>query len=527
MVKRFALFLATAALAPAMQAADSGPVRAQTAASPQPSASARAATPRGTTIPTPLAAPDAVTHHAVRLGGRALRYTARAGNIILRNEKTQITARMFYVAYTLDGADPATRPVTFFYNGGPGSSTIWLHMGSFAPRRIVTNNGAPIGPPPYRLVDNEYTLLDKSDLVFIDAPNTGFSRVLGAGEPKDFMGVDQDGRAFTQFIERYISQFGRWNSPKFLFGESYGTTRDCVLVNMLQSNGVGMNGVVLLSSILNFGLGGGLVAGGDWLYVLDLPTEAATAWYHHKAVSRGQDLEPFLAGVERFASGEYVHALAQGADLNPAEYDAVVHRLHDYLGLSDEYIRNSSLHIPPSRFEKELLRNDAIIVGRYDSRFVTYDIDGTSDTPSWDPSDVGITQAFVSTFNQYVRATLNYHTELRYRPTAYGPDELGARWDMHHRRDDPPANVAPDLSEAMAQNEHLQIFSANGRYDFATPYFATEYTLAHLNLTPALQRNITFGFYRSGHMVYLNPAALAQFKTDLARWYDRSLSARH
>ncbi|MDP9018537.1 MAG: peptidase S10, partial [Candidatus Eremiobacteraeota bacterium] len=282
----------------------------------------------------PPAVADAVTHHTASVGGQSIAYTARAGTITLKNAKEEVTARLFYVAYSKDGTEARHRPVTFFYNGGPGSASIWLHMGSFSPVKVVTTNGAPTGPAPYTLINNQYSLLDKTDMVFVDAPNTGFSRVLGFGDPKDFMGVDEDGRAFTQFIQRYITQFGRWGSPKFLFGESYGTTRDCVLVNMLQRSGVQINGVVLLSSILNFGLGGlgggQPISGGDWGYVLYLPTEAATAWYHHKA-GRGQSLSVFLKGVEQFASGQYLHDLAQGDDLSPGEYDVVVSRLHDYL----------------------------------------------------------------------------------------------------------------------------------------------------------------------------------------------------
>lgn len=468
------------------------------------------------------AVPDAVTHHAIVVGGKKIAYTARAGTIALHDDAGALTARMFYVAYTADGADLNRRPVTFFYNGGPGSSTVWLHMGSYSPVRVVTPNGVGTGPPPFQLVDNPDTLLDKSDLVFVDAPNTGFSRVLGVGKPKDFMGVDQDARAFRQFIERYDTAFDRWNSPKFLFGESYGTTRDCVLAYMLQDAGTQLNGVVLLSSILNFGLGGGQIASGDYSFVNYLPTMAATAWYHHKAPAAGRrDLDAFLADVERFAGGEYTHALAQGSDLDRGEYDRVVRALHGYTGLSEAYLRASNLRVPYNRFLKELLRGSDTIAGRYDGRFTTFALDGTADGPEWDPSDVGINGVFIGSFNRYIRQTLHYTSDSQYRPTAYG-DQLGARWDMHHDGEDPPANVAPDLARTMAQNPGLRVFSANGRFDFATPYYATVYTLSHLSLPPALQRHITYGFYQSGHMVYLNPTARARFKADLSRWYDEA-----
>ncbi|MBC5810741.1 MAG: peptidase S10 [Candidatus Eremiobacteraeota bacterium] len=472
--------------------------------------------------------PDAVSHASVNVGGGTVRYTARAGTISLKNAKEQLSARIFYVAYTKDGADANRRPVTFFYNGGPGSSTIWLHMASFAPVRVATDNATVTAGPPYRLLPNAYSLIDKSDLIFVDAPNTGYSRVVGAGEPKDFMGVDQDARAFQQFIVRYLSANARWNSPKFLFGESYGTTRDCVLVNMLQGAGVQMNGVVLLSSVLNFGLGGGFggsIGGGDWSSVFYLPTEAAAAWHHHKAASHGLGLQAFTAEVERFATTRYLHALARGADLPQAEFDAVAHVIAGYLGVSDEYVRNSNLRIAYPRFAQELLRDRATVIGRYDARFTTFNLDNAAERAPWDPSDVGISGAIVGSFNRYVRSTLHYSSDLLYRPTSSG-DQLGAPWDMHHGRNDPPANVAPDLAEAMTTNPHLHVFSANGYYDFATPYFATEYTLQHLTVAPQIQKHITFGFYPSGHMVYLNPLAIGPFKKDLARWYDDTLAGR-
>jgi carboxypeptidase C (cathepsin A) len=477
----------------------------------------------------PPATPDAVTHHVNHVDGQSIPYSARAGTITLRDDENRITARMFYVAYTKDGADPSKRPITFFYNGGPGSSTIWLRMASYGPVRVAVTNGAATPPAPYNLVDNHDSLLDKTDEVFVDAPNTGYSRVLGYGKPADFMGIDQDGHAFTQFIERYLSRFNRWNSPKFLFGESYGTTRDAVLANMLQQANVQLNGIVFQSSILNFGLTGlggfDPIGGGDWAYVLYLPSEAATAWYHHRIPGQRGTLASFLQVVENFAGGEYLHALAAGDTLDPSTRADVVTKLHDYLGLSEQFIRNSHMRIPYYVYEKELMRDRDIVLGRYDSRYALYGVDRMGDYPDYDPSDVGMNSAVVSTWNAYVRDQLHYNTNLAYRPTAYGPI-LGARWDMHHNGDDPPANVVPDLARAMSQNPHLQIFSANGYYDFATPFFATEYTLEHMDIAPALQRNITFGSYESGHMIYLNPSARVKYKNDLDRWYDKSLSTR-
>lgn len=474
----------------------------------------------------PPATADAVTQHVNHVNGQTIRYRARAGTITLRNDKDQITARMFYVAYTKNGADPTHRPVTFFYNGGPGSSTIWLRMASYGPVRVQVSNAGPTPPAPYNLVDNHDSILDKTDEVFVDAPNTGYSRVLGYGEPKDFMGVDQDGRAFTQFIQRYLTKFSRWNSPKFLFGESYGTTRDAVLVNMLQEANVQINGVVFQSSILNFGLTGlggfDPIGGGDWAYVLYLPSEAATAWYHHRVPGQRGSLSSFLGVVEKFAGNEYMHALAQGDTLDAATRDDVVRKLHDYLGLSEQYIRNAHMRIPYYTFEKELLRDKDIVVGRYDSRYALYGTDRLGDYPDYDPSDVGMNSAVVSTWNDYVRNQLHYDTNLQYRPTAYGPI-LGARWDMHHNGQEPPANVVPDLASAMSQNPHLQVLSANGFYDFATPYFATKYTLEHMDIAPALRKNIEFTTYQSGHMIYLSPTARVEYKNDLDKWYDKAL----
>jgi carboxypeptidase C (cathepsin A) len=477
----------------------------------------------------PPATPDAVTHHVNDVNGQAIPYTARAGTITLRNDKDQITARMFYVAYTKDGADLNRRPVTFFYNGGPGSSTIWLRMASYGPVRVNVTNGAATPPAPYELVDNHDSILDKTDEVFVDAPNTGYSRVLGYGKPQDFMGVDQDGRAFTQFIQRYLTQFNRWNSPKFLFGESYGTTRDAVLVNMLQDANVQINGVVFQSSILNFGLTGlggfDPIGGGDWAYVLYLPSEAATAWYHHRVPGQRGSLQSFLSVVEHFAGTEYLHALTAGDTLDASTRNDVVNKLHDYLGLSQQFIRNAHMRIPYYVFEKELMRDRNIVLGRYDARYALYGVNRMGDYPDYDPSDVGMNSAVVSTWNQYVREQLRYSTNLFYRPTSYGP-VLGARWDMHHNGQDPPANVVPDLAAAMSENPHLQVFSANGYYDFATPYFATKYTFEHLDIAPALQKNIVFRMYESGHMIYLSPSARAAYKSDLDRWYDKTLSGR-
>jgi carboxypeptidase C (cathepsin A) len=445
----------------------------------------------------------------------------------LRNGADEPTARVFYTAYTLDGANPSKRAVTFLYNGGPGSSTMWLRMGSFGPVRVVTANGALTGPPPYRLIDNRYSLLDTTDLVFIDMPGSGYGRIIGAGTRKDFWGVDADVAAFGQFIQRYITTLHRWNSPRFIFGESYGTTRSAALAKWLQDEGIALNGVILLSSILNWNLDyndGAPVGGGDWAYVLYLPTEAAAAWYH-RAVRGAPPIGEFIAEVKNFALSEYVDALAQGAQLSPDRFNDVVAKLHRFTGLSEEYIRRSNLRIPYDRFQNELLRDRGITVGRIDARFTTRVLDRPGISPDWDAFDAAVDSAFVSTVNYYLRQVLKYNTPLLYRAQIYNLIYAGDEtWDFKHGQNVQTLNVAPDLAQAMTYNPRLKVFSGNGYYDFATPFFATVYTLNHLYLSPSLQRNITYGFYQCGHMVYLSPQSLVRFHDDLERWYAGVLS---
>jgi carboxypeptidase C (cathepsin A) len=477
----------------------------------------------------PPASPDAVTHHTIVLHGHTYAYTARAGTITLRDQDHNPTCRVFYVAYTLDGANAANRPLTFLYNGGPGSSTMWLHMGSVGPKRVVVNsNGSETAGPPYRIVDNPYTILDKSDLVFVDMPDSGFGRIIGKGKPSDFFGVDQDVRAFGQFIERYVSTFHRWNSPKFLFGESYGTTRSANLVNYLQNAGITVSGVVLQSTILSFGLDfesdATGIGGGDWFYVLYLPTEAASAWYHHAVSYRGS-LQSFAAQAEHFASTEYLDALAQGSALSSSEYDDVVAKLHYYTGLPEQYIRNSNLRVPYWRFESQLLRGQGREIGRLDGRYWTYALDRISPEAEWDPTDAGIDAPFTTAVNEYLRDDLHYHTPLLYRASVYNIIAADGGWDFQHNGTK-ITNVAVDLAQALTYNKNLRVFSANGYYDFATPYYATVYTLTHLGLVPAVQSHISYGFYPSGHMIYLNIPSLSEYHNDLERWYSQTLAIR-
>jgi carboxypeptidase C (cathepsin A) len=475
--------------------------------------------------------PDSVTQHTLDIDGKTLAYTARAGLIALHDQDGKPTAEIFYTADTLDGAAPLTRPVTFVYNGGPGSSTMWLRMGSIGPVRVLAADGQPSGPAPYRIADNPYSLLDKTDLVFIDMPDSGFGRIM-PGTEKQFFGVDEDVAAFGQFISNYLSKFDRWNSPKFLFGESYGTTRSAALADYLVQQGIALNGVVLQSSILNFGLdftSGSPIGGGDWPYVLYLPTEAATAWYHHRAANAPADLATFVANVEQFALGEYLDALGRGDVISSSERDDVVRKLSAYLGVSQQYVRESNLRVPFSRLQAEMLRDQGLVFGRLDSRYTTATYDrSTQEGPQWDPTDSSIDAPYTTAINQYLRVDLKYSPPIPYRTQVYDIIYAdGNSWNFSHSppggRGGYPTDVAPDLADAMVQNPMLHVFSANGYFDFATPFFATQYTLDHLNLPPNLQQNITFGFYQSGHMIYLSTPALAQYKTDLAHWYDAVL----
>ncbi|MGE5243058.1 MAG: S10 family peptidase [Betaproteobacteria bacterium] len=473
------------------------------------------------------APPPAVTHHRLSVGGGVIPYTATAATIDLTNDKDELIGRMFYVAYTEDGVTDVTkRPVTFVFNGGPGSSTMWLHMGSFGPMRVHTTNAAATPPAPYAVAENAETLLDKSDLVFIDAMGTGYSRIVGKGEPKDFYGTDPDVESFAQFIQRYVGATDRWNSPKFLLGESYGTTRAAALLNALQTKGMAFDGAVLLSSYLNaYDDFNGPPFAVDLPYELYLPTMAAAAWHHDRVESKPADLAAFVEEARQFAIGDYARALAQGSHLSAADRDAIVAKLHRFTGMPEALIRNANLRISPDRFEKELLRSERRTIGRLDARFRGIDRDAAGESPDFDAADAAIGTAFVSALNGYMRTDLKYVRDDLYRPNNYA--EIGRNWDDHHRVDggrwDMP-DVAEDLRIAMSKNPYLKIFSANGYFDFATPFFETEYTLAHMGLEPSLEKNITFGYYQSGHMVYLNDEARRQMKSDLAKFYDQALA---
>ena len=477
-----------------------------------------------------------VTAHSVQVGGRSIGYKATAGTLLIRDDKDRADASVFYVAYTAEEKDPTKRPVTFLYNGGPGSASIWLHMGSFGPVRVATASPDATTPAPYQLVPNADSLLDKTDLVFVDAIGTGFSKGLRKEKSKDdkddkdkddnpnkrFWGTDQDIDAFGRFIARYITVNKRWNSPKFLFGESYGTPRSAGLAKYLEDHGVALNGVVLLSSILNYG---SRLPSLDNDYVNLLPTFAANAWYHNKLANKPATLEPFLTEVREFARGDYTVALSKGQDLGDAERDVIAQRMAKYTGISVAYLKEANLRVSQPRYRKELLRDERRTIGRYDGRFEGIDSDAAGENPESDASDTAIRGAFTAAFNDYLARELNYSSDTAYVISANAIQD----WDWKHKirgqqRPLPLPVTVSDLGDAMRANPHLKVLSANGYFDLATPFFATEYDLGHMDIDPKLRGNLTFTYYPSGHMVYLNLEALKQFKQDLAKFYDGAVA---
>lgn len=473
----------------------------------------------------PVAEQEVKHRDAVTIAGRRYGYTASAGTLTVRDIEGKPTASMFYTAYTLDGVKPGTkRPVTFLYNGGPGSPSFWLRMGSFAPIRIQTTNPEFIRPAPYDVAPNPHSLLDKTDLVFLDAMGSGYSRALGDTKPAAFYGVDEDVDVFAKAILRYTTKYGRWMSPKFLLGESYGTLRSGALAYQLQERGMALNGVILLSSIMNYGY---RQPGLDQVYLNYLPSYAATAWYHNRLPNRPADVATVVAQARAFAVGPYMSALAKGQTISDAERDQVATQMSALIGISPEFIKRANLRIDLPRFQKELLRGTAQTIGRFDSRYTGTDADAAGERPETDASSDAISGAYIASFHDYLVSTLGYRTELPYRLSAR--DAAGYSWNWKH---DAPGsgsaqnnpNTAIDLAAAMRANPYLKVLSMNGWYDMATPFFGTENDLGHMMLPRPQQANLRFTYYPAGHMTYLNPDALRQMKADLAGWYDEAVS---
>jgi carboxypeptidase C (cathepsin A) len=481
------------------------------------------------------------TKGSVTIGGKAIDYDAYAGTLVVhprgwddvpqnadpdpKNKAAE--ASMFYVAYFKSDMKGAPRPVTFFYNGGPGSSTVWLHMGAFGPKRVVTADNSHTPAAPYTVVNNEYSLLDATDLVFVDAPGTGFSRLSGKDKEKAFYGVDQDAYAFSDFIVQFLSKYGRWNSPKYLFGESYGTTRSAVLANLLETErDTDFNGVILLSQFLNFSLDSDVPdvnPGVDIAYQLNLPTYAATAWYHHKLPEQHPDLKALIAEVEHFAMNDYALALEAGSSLPADQHQAIVEKLHQYTGLPTAYIEKANLRINGGEFEKNLQDDNNLTTGRLDTRFSGPTIDPLSKEADYDPQSAAISSAYVSAFNDYVRKELKFGEGREYKP------EIEASpWSLEHKQPGMPfafpgsANVMPDLAMAMKYNPQLKVLLNAGYFDLATPFYQGVYEMQHLPIPADLQKNIEFQFYESGHMVYAHEASLKAIHENVAAFIAKS-----
>jgi carboxypeptidase C (cathepsin A) len=467
------------------------------------------------------------TKHSITLGGQEIKYTVTTGTIVLKEEAEKKgdkqgesegekpKASVFFVAYTRDeDADKTKRPLTFSFNGGPGSSSVWLHLGVLGPRRVVMTDIGDLPPPPYQLVDNEFSLLDVTDLVFIDPVSTGYSRPVVGEKAKEFHGFKKDIESVGDFIRLYATRYQRWTSPKFLIGESYGTTRAAGLSGYLQErHGMYLNGIMLISSILSFATAR-FNPGNDLPYILFLPTYAATAWYHKRLAPELQnDLRATLRQVETFALGEYTLALMKGAALTASERASIAQKLARYTGLSADYIERTNLRINIHRFCKELLRDERRTVGRIDSRFKGIDRDAAGELYDYDPSMTNIIGPYTATFNDYVRGDLKFETDLPYEIMT--PRVHPWSFDEHENQ---YVNVAETLRKAMTTNPHLKVTVANGYYDLATPYLATRYTFDHLGIDPTLEKNLSMTYYEAGHMMYIHLPSLAQLKNDLANF---------
>jgi carboxypeptidase C (cathepsin A) len=487
---------------------------------------------------------------SVTIESRRIDYDAFAGTLIVHpkdwDDVTQNApkdedkhprpeASVFYVAY-FKSADKAAadksatpRPVTFVFNGGPGSSSVWLHMGAFGPRRVLTADDSHTPAAPYSLVNNDYSLLDVSDLVFIDAPGTGFSRIAGTDREKAFYGVDQDAQAFADFIVQFLSKYGRWNSPKYLFGESYGTTRAAVLVSLLEiERAVDFNGVIMLSQILNFDAspdGPQTNPGTELPYELALPTYAAAAWYHHKLPTAPPDLATLLAEVEHFAMNDYALGLAAGSTLSSTQRDAIAAKLHEYTGLPVGYILKADLRINGGEFEQTLLGDTDLTTGRLDSRFSGPSMDPLSKEADYDPQSAAISSAYVSSYNDYVRKELKYGQDKVFKPLI----DNEKIWNFQHRPPGAPAevlaqslNVMPDLAVAMKYNPNLHVMLNGGYFDVATPFYEGIYEMQHLAIPAVLRNNIEYAQYQSGHMVYAHEPSLKELHAKVADFIRRT-----
>jgi carboxypeptidase C (cathepsin A) len=479
--------------------------------------------------PPPPKEESSVTEHSIKIGGQTIPYKAIAGTILLKNEKEEPQALIYSTSYIrTDTKDTSQRPISFIYNGGPGSASVWLHMGAFGPRRVVTPNAESAPPPPYKVADNAGTLLDRTDMVFIDPVGTGYSRAVGKAQDKDFWGIDEDVKSLAQFITLYVNRNSRWNSPKFLIGESYGTFRSAALGNYLQEHdGMDFNGIDLISSVLDLGTLS-FQPGSDMPYIFYLPSYAATAWYHKALKDRPENLVAFIEEARKFAQTEYAAALMKGSKLTAAEKADMAKKLSHYIGLSEDYLIKADLRVKLGQFMEELQRNRGLTTGRLDSRYSGWTYDLLSEFAESDPQSAAVTGAFTATFNTYVRDELKFVQDRNYHAISEG---VGGNWDWKHQtgrgRGFFPGspNVEGDLAQALLSNPHLQVQVENGYYDMATPFFATEYTMEHLGLPEQLQKNIRLNYYDAGHMMYLRDEDLAKLKSNIGAFIDSA--AKH
>jgi carboxypeptidase C (cathepsin A) len=488
-----------------------------------PSGEPDAAAPAAPATPAPKPEEKiSTTQHSIQIGGQTIKYTAVAGTMLLKKEDGTPTASMFYIAYTKDDADVAKRPLTFAFNGGPGSSSVWLHMGTLGPKRVVMDPDGTPTPPPYRFTDNEYSMLDQTDLVFIDPVSTGYSRAIPESTAKNFHSLKGDFQSVGEFIRMYVSRHARWTSPKFLAGESYGTTRAAALSEYLQDElGINLNGIVLLSSVLNFGVIK-FDAGNDLPYPLFLPTYTAAAWFHNKLP---KDLQSagLLKAIEeskRFASGPYTVALFKGDSISAEERGSVVKNLARLTGLSPQYIEENNLRVRAGRFEKELLRDQHRVLGRYDSRLEGVDQDAAASSPEYDPSYSSVQGAFTAAWNQYVRSDLKFESDLPYEVLT---DRVNP-WS-YQGYENRYVDVAESLRGAMTQNASLKVFIGAAYYDLATPFYSAEYTVNHMDFDAKLRDHISLAYYEAGHMMYTQLKSLQKARQDISKFMASCLPA--
>jgi len=476
--------------------------------------------------PAPAKGEQWVTRHSLLIGGKPVSYTATAGTLIVRNAADTAVASIGYVAYIRqDVKDPAQRPITFAYNGGPGSSSVWLHMGALGPRRVVASDGGQTPPPPYRVVDNGSSVLDRTDLVLIDPVGTGLSHAVGEKKDKDFWAVDPDIESLSWFIKQFVTENGRWNSPKYLLGESYGTTRSAGIVDYLQTReDMAFNGVVLVSVALDLQAIFG-APGNDRPYPLFVPSFAATSLYHRVLPSQPSDRDAFLSEVRSWALGPYTTALMKGDALPPAERQAVVEKLHEYTGLSQAYIDKANLRIAEGEYTQELLREHRETVGRLDSRYVGVTFDPLAKEAQYDPQSASISAAYTAAFLDYYHRELNVPADRAYTVTALAYQTWDWKHQVPNQGTQPMVNTGPDLAHALGFNPGLRVLVLNGVYDLATPFLATEYMMDHLHLPPALKPHVVMKYYDAGHMMYLNEQALARMKADVAAFIDSTTRA--